>query len=57
MLIDTHTHVVADDLTTYPLSPGYEATWYHEIPVSADKLLEVMGQAGVDRAHRRRGSP
>ncbi len=50
MLIDTHTHVVADDLQKYPLSPGYRADWYTEIPISAERLLELMGEAGVDRA-------
>ena len=50
MLIDTHTHVVAEDLDRYPLSPGYEASWYHEIPVSADRLLTLMEPAEVGKA-------
>ena len=50
MLIDTHTHIVADDHAKYPFDPGYPATWYQEIPVSAEKLWELMGESGVERA-------
>ncbi|MCH8195561.1 MAG: amidohydrolase [Chloroflexi bacterium] len=49
-LIDTHTHVVADDQEKYPLTPGYPASWFTEVPVSAERLQELMGPAGVDRA-------
>ncbi len=50
MLIDTHTHIVADDLKKYPLSPGYPAKWYYDTPVSDGKLLRLMNETGVHRA-------
>ena len=52
VLVDTHTHVISDDLERYPLRvadyPGGE--WVHEAPVTAEELLTEMGAAGVDRA-------
>jgi predicted TIM-barrel fold metal-dependent hydrolase len=50
--IDTHTHVVAEDETTYPLNPpsGMTAPWYRDDPCSVERLLALMLEAEVDRA-------
>jgi predicted TIM-barrel fold metal-dependent hydrolase len=49
--VDTHAHVVADDLAAYPLSPrDISGPWYREAPCSAEKLLALMDEAGVARA-------
>jgi len=50
VIIDTHTHVVADDQERYPLGPGYPAAWYRETPVPAELLLTLMKENGVARA-------
>ena len=52
LVVDTHTHVISDDLERYPLQvadyPGVE--WVYEAPVTAEELLAEMAAAGVDRA-------
>ena len=52
VLVDTHTHVISDDLERYPLRvadyPGVE--WVFEAPVTVEGLLAEMAGAGVDRA-------
>ena len=52
LVVDTHTHVISDDLEKYPLQvadyPGVE--WVYEAPVTAEELLAEMAAAGVDRA-------
>lgn len=52
LVVDTHTHVISDDLERYPLQvadyPGVE--WVYEAPVTAEELLGEMAAAGVDRA-------
>ena len=51
MIVDTHVHVVSDDLKTYPLNPaGRPGAWYREAPHTAEQLLALMSVAGVDRA-------
>jgi predicted TIM-barrel fold metal-dependent hydrolase len=51
LIVDTHTHVISDDLETYPLSPaGLPGAWYREAPHTAPMLLEGMDAAGVERA-------
>ena len=60
MIIDTHSHIIAPDKTKYPLQPfGLEqgtgddrrpASWFEDVPASAEQLLEVMDGAGVDGA-------
>jgi predicted TIM-barrel fold metal-dependent hydrolase len=59
MLIDTHTHVVSPDERRYPLRPhvvdtgsadARPAPWYRAVPIPAERLLELMAAAGVDRA-------
>ncbi len=49
--VDTHVHVVAPDEDRYPLNPsGVTAAWYRDDPCSVDRLLDLMGVAGVDAA-------
>ena len=51
MVVDTHVHVVSDDLDRYPLRPsGIGSDWYLTRPVTAERLVELMDDAGVDRA-------
>jgi predicted TIM-barrel fold metal-dependent hydrolase len=51
MLVDTHTHVVADDLHRYPHDPRPGASaWYVDVPHTVESLVALMGEAGVDRA-------
>ncbi len=51
-MVDSHTHVIADDHQRYPLQladyPGVE--WVREAPVTVDELVGEMARAGVDRA-------
>ncbi|MGH7287964.1 MAG: amidohydrolase family protein [Myxococcota bacterium] len=50
-VVDTHVHVVADDLAAYPLSPRpLSGEWYREAPCSAERLIGLMDEAGVARA-------
>jgi L-fuconolactonase len=50
-MVDTHTHVVSDDLQRYPLRPsGLPGAWYREAPHTVEQLLERMDAAGVERA-------
>lgn len=49
--IDTHTHIVSDDIDRYPLDPaGLPGGWYREAPHTAEQLLSCMDSAGIDRA-------
>lgn len=52
MIIDSHTHVIAQDAAQYPTAPigGHRSTWSEERPVDADGLLAAMDAAGVDKA-------
>ena len=52
ILLDTHTHVISPDTTTYPLAPigGRQSEWSHERPVDADGLLRAMDFAGIEQA-------
>jgi len=51
-VVDTHAHVISDDLERYPLQvadyPGAE--WVRQAPVTAEELLAEMAAADVDRA-------
>ncbi len=50
-LVDTHTHIVADDEAAYPLQPsGMTEEWYRDDPCSVERLLALMQEAEVDRA-------
>lgn len=51
MIVDAHTHIVAEDQERYPLSPrSLSGEWYKEAPCSAEGLLDAMVASGVDRA-------
>jgi L-fuconolactonase len=52
LLVDTHTHVIAQNEARYPLQPsGHVAEpWYREAPCTVERLLSLMDDAGVDRA-------
>lgn len=49
--VDTHTHIISPDTTTYPAAPlgGHRSTWSRERPVNVDGLLREADAAGVDR--------
>ena len=50
-LIDTHVHVVASDHDAYPLSPaGLPGAWVREAPHTAEELLALMDESGVEKA-------
>jgi L-fuconolactonase len=50
-MIDTHTHIVADDHQRYPLKPrSLSGEWYLEAPHTASQLLACMDDAGVEKA-------
>jgi predicted TIM-barrel fold metal-dependent hydrolase len=57
--VDTHVHVVATDQERYPLQPSSAqtgaksntvASWFNQMPITAEQLLERMEAAEVDRA-------
>jgi predicted TIM-barrel fold metal-dependent hydrolase len=50
LIVDTHVHVVGDELQ-YPLNPsGLGTNWFREVPVSVDEFAKLMDEAGVGRA-------
>lgn len=51
-VVDTHCHVISQDLTRYPRAPlgGTPSVWAKERPISSEEFLVQMDQAGVDRA-------
>ena len=51
MIVDTHVHVISDDLETYPLVPGRSRLgWVNEARFTVEQVLALMDGAGVDRA-------
>src|SRR3990172_7029275 len=53
MIIDTHVHIISEDLSRYPLTPsqlGTDQSWYRGRPVNAERLLDLMDSAEVDRS-------
>jgi predicted TIM-barrel fold metal-dependent hydrolase len=50
--VDTHTHAISADLTTYPLHPvgDRQSTWSQQRPVTIEQLLATMDAAGIDQA-------
>ena len=48
-IVDTHTHIVSQDLSRYPITPGVaeEQGWHREHPVDADQLLVIAAASGV----------
>ena len=51
MLVDTHVHVVSPNEDLFPLDPtGLTDQWYRDDPCSAERLVALMDDAGVNRA-------
>ncbi|MSQ14524.1 MAG: amidohydrolase [Dehalococcoidia bacterium] len=52
MIVDSHVHVISSDRSAYPLFPpsGQVGGWVKDKPVTAEQLIESMGEAGVDKA-------
>jgi predicted TIM-barrel fold metal-dependent hydrolase len=51
-VIDVHPHVIAADPARYPLAPlgGAQSDWSRERPVSAERMIAAMDEAGVSRS-------
>ncbi|MCR6489213.1 amidohydrolase [Amycolatopsis sp. OK19-0408] len=51
-IVDTHCHIVSDDLARYPRSPlgGKQSSWATTRPVTADGMAERMDAAGIAQA-------
>jgi L-fuconolactonase len=52
MTIDVHPHVIAADEKRYPLAPlgGKQSEWSRSRPVSAEKMLAAMDEAGIAKS-------
>jgi predicted TIM-barrel fold metal-dependent hydrolase len=51
VLIDAHAHVISPDLERYPLQPNdFAGDWYQTVPYSAEDLIGLMDEAGVQGA-------
>lgn len=51
MLVDTHVHVIGEDLDRFPLDPmGVTDEWYRDEPCPIERLLALMDESGVDAA-------
>ena len=53
MIIDTHPHVISDDIEKYPINPlgGKRSKWSEKKGHNTvESLLENMKEAGVDKA-------
>ena len=50
--IDIHPHIIASDATRYPLAPlgGHQSDWSRTRPVTVEKLIAAMDEAGVQKA-------
>jgi L-fuconolactonase len=50
--IDIHPHVIAQDERRYPRAPlgGKQSDWSRERPVSMERMLEAMDEAGIEKA-------
>src|SRR2546428_9101414 len=51
-VIDIHAHVIAPDAKRYPLTPlgGHQSDWSRERPVSFERMIADMDEAGIARA-------
>ena len=51
-VIDVHPHVIADDAGRYPLAPlgGNQSDWSRERPVSFERMIAAMDEAGVSKS-------
>ena len=52
VVIDVHPHVIADDAGRYPLAPlgGNQSDWSRERPVSFERMIAAMDEAGVSKS-------
>jgi L-fuconolactonase len=51
VIVDTHVHVIADDMTRYPLHPsGVGSQWFRHHPVTVEEFASMATAAGVERA-------
>jgi predicted TIM-barrel fold metal-dependent hydrolase len=50
--IDIHPHIIAADVARYPLEPlgGHQSDWSRTRPVTVERLIAAMDQAGVQKA-------
>jgi predicted TIM-barrel fold metal-dependent hydrolase len=50
--IDIHPHIIAVDTKRYPLAPlgGHQSDWSRTRPVTIEKLIAAMDEAGVQKA-------
>ena len=51
-VIDVHPHVISDDVSRYPREPlgGSQSDWSRDRPVSAERMIAAMDEAGVARS-------
>jgi L-fuconolactonase len=51
-IIDIHPHIISTDTRKYPQAPlfGVQSEWSKKRPVSAEQLIGMMDEAGVDKA-------
>ena len=51
-VIDLHAHVISADAQRYPLAPlsGQQSDWSRERPVSFQRMIAAMGEAGIAKA-------
>ena len=51
-IVDTHCHIITDDVTRYPRGPigGTQSGWATTRPVTADGMIERMDEAGIGQA-------
>src|SRR5229473_6769534 len=51
-VIDIHPHIIAGDMTRYPLAPlgGHQSDWSRTRPVTTEQMIAAMGMAGVAKA-------
>ncbi|MDT2005698.1 amidohydrolase [Rhodococcus opacus] len=51
-IVDTHCHIITDDVTRYPRAPigGTQSGWATTRPVTADGMIERMDEAGIGQA-------
>ena len=51
-IVDTHCHIISDDVTRYPRAPigGTQSGWATTRPVTADGMVERMDEAGIGQA-------
>jgi predicted TIM-barrel fold metal-dependent hydrolase len=51
-VIDIHAHVIAADTGRYPFEPlgGHQSDWSRERPVSFEKMIAAMDEAGIAKA-------